>query len=318
MRTKNKPILKILGILAGMALLVGCSPFFGKKCEIDGDCGGDFCSENSRKTISSTCVDGRCQDISTECAETEICVADSRGVRCLPKDPITNKAILSCGNNTTMPGFIPFNPAGYVCGDDCPADQYCNPDCICVLREKRSCSDNTDNVEVFGINIFDPTTEMCKDDCPFGFDCINDCVCEEYDCPDPVFTTNYWGDAPPVDASFDDLMDLWLEEMLFDHIGNMVNITAFDHVRDGENYIIPFPEVQLSLVPNPDNKLITEPGWGGYCVNDYYDGDEAMDIDYEWLSRPIQSCVWGGTTGFEGVLTVCTEILIDWFEAYTE
>ena len=322
MKTESKIIISVFITL--VILSVGCiTPIKGiqtrQKCDQDTECAGAFCSENFREVVIPTCVEGRCQDIATECADSEICVADSLGVRCLPKDPITNKAILSCANNTINPGLLPFNPEGYVCGDDCPEDSFCNPDCICVLKETLSCSENTDDFLDFGLSLFDQKTNMCMDDCPLGFDCIVGCVCEEYNCPDPVFTDNYF-DPPPIDASYDDLMLTWLEDpdSLFSWIGDTINISAYQHVRDGVIYYIPFPEEQLTLIPNPKNKLIHEEGWEGYCVNDYYDGDEAMDIDYQWLSRPIQGCVWGGTAGFEGVLTVCTEIMIDWFEAYTQ
>jgi hypothetical protein len=158
---------------------------------------------------------------------------------------------------------------------------------------------------------------MCSNDCPFGYDCGIDCLCEEHDCPDPVFTDNYF-DPPPIDMHLPDILDMWLEdpESLYSWVGDTINIPGYLHERDGYFHFIPFPEEQLTLVPNPKNEYI--PQYGAWCVNDYYEGEEALTIEYIWLARPEETCIWGGTAGFEGVITVCTELLIDWLEAYTQ
>jgi hypothetical protein len=372
MRTKTKAIIKVSLIIAIVVLIAGCTPgkgiLPGKKCDIDSDCGGAYCSENQRKAVSSTCLKGRCEATTIECAESEICVQDSLGVKCAMKDPDTNKPIMSCSiNSTTLNtlGINSFNPGIYMCGDDCPADSYCTDTCYCEKKVKISCSENTndtddlganlfnditfmcaadcpggyycsdacyceekeeiscnentDDTDTFGENIFSETTERCADDCPRGSLCTGQCICNEYECPDPVFTTNYWGDAPLVDFDFEFLYSLWLanpRSLL--ELGDEVDITAYEHYRDGGFYYIPFPEVQLTLVPNPDNEYITKEGWEAYCVNDYYDGEKALDIYFELLTRQDkETCYWGGTVGFEGVLTVCPELLLDWFDAYT-
>jgi hypothetical protein len=308
-----------VAVLFGVAVLIsGCA---GKKCRTDSDCGGYFCSENLTKAVSPTCVKGRCQDITTECSDTKICVADSLGANCLAKDPVTNKAFMSCDNNTdntNILGFNQFNTEGYTCTDDCPKDHFCNEACNCEKMEELSCSWSTAAHKQSGINPFNQRTNICTDDCPGVFNCNNQCLCEQRprdQCPDPVFTNNYF-DPPPVEFELEEIYAalfpdpfqlLYLEE---------IHIPAYEHHRDGNIYYIPFPEYQLVLVLNPFNELIHEEGWEGYCVNDYYDGEGAMDIENVWLARPIQGCVWGGTEGFEGVLTVCPEDLIDWFTAF--
>jgi hypothetical protein len=156
MRTKTESVSIIMVIISAVVLIAGCKGIpSGEKCQLDADCGGDYCSEDFRKAVSPACVEGKCQGITTACDETEICVADSRGVRCLPKDPNTNKAILSCSSNTINPSLNPFNPAGYVCKDDCAADSFCNESCICEEKEILSCSENTEDFEDYGLSLFD-------------------------------------------------------------------------------------------------------------------------------------------------------------------
>jgi hypothetical protein len=326
MGTNRGTILRIAITLVVVSLLTACDGFLpGKKCAQNGDCGQPYCSENFTQIVSPTCVEGRCQDIVTECSAAEICVADSRGVQCLPKDPDTGKPIISCSTVTTTLntlGINPFDPTIFMCSDDCPVDSFCNADCLCEEREEVFCGENTLDTEDFGgLNPFNAKTEMCTDDCPAGFYCDVFCICEEHVCPDPVFTDNYF-DPPLITTNFDDFMDYWLKdpETLFDDldVGDIVHISGYLHVRNGDSYLIPFPEAQLTLIPNPDNELISEEGWSSYCVNDYYDGDEALDLNYQWLDRPVQGCVWGGTAGSEGVISVCRDTLFDWFEYYTE
>lgn len=332
MRTYTKPIIKVSLALALVVLLAGCIPNngipVGKKCDLDTDCGQGYCSNNQQKVNSPTCVNGKCENVSTECNESEICVADSLGVRCVPKDPDTNKPKLSCSENSdsiSILGINPFDSGFYVCSDDCPADSYCGGDCYCEKKEEISCSGNTDDSDLFGTNLFDQKTNRCANDCPGGFDCNAQCICEERPrppCPDPVYTTNYFGGAPTVDYDFDTLLDMWLDDPgILLELGDTINIPAYEHYRKkGEAwegpYFIPFPEVQLTLIPNPNNDYIEQ--YGAWCVNDYYEGDEALDIDYIWLTRPEQTCIWGGTEGSEGVLTVCPEDIIDWFNEYVE
>lgn len=373
MRTQIKPIIKVALIIAGLVLIAGCAPLKGilpgKKCGQDSDCGGAYCSENQRKAVSPTCVEGRCEATTTECDESEICVADSLGTGCLPKDPDTNKPIMSCTINSTSLntlGIDAFNPAIYMCGDDCPEDSYCTNGCFCEKKEKISCSENTADTdamggnlftditfmcaddcpenhycddscycyekeevscnentvetEAFGENIFDVVQEMCGDDCPGGSLCNNQCLCEEF-YYDPIFTNNYF-QLQPIEVTHDfyDLLNMWLDDPdnFNTKLGNEIIITAYEHSRDGNIHHIPFPEVQLVLVKNPDNEYITKEGWNAWCVNDYYDGEEALDIDLNLLTRQDkQTCYWGGKEGFEGVLTVCREHIIYWFEAYT-
>jgi hypothetical protein len=319
MRTKAEPIIKFLVMIAVVVLIAGCVPT-GKKCDLDSDCGGAYCSDNQQKVISPTCVGGRCEDASTECDESEVCVADSLGVRCETADPDTGKARFSCSDNTdtfSIMGINAYNPTIYICGDDCAVDSYCTNDCYCEEKVEISCFGNSDDAELRGENIFDQRTEMCGDDCPGGHDCNTQCICEERPrppCPDPVFTSNYFGDAPQVDYDVDTLLEMWLDDpgSLLD-LGDTINITAYEHERGGAFYHIPFPEVQLSHIPNPNNEYIEQ--YGAYCVNDYYDGDEALDVNLKWLKRPEKTCIWGGVETFEGVLTVCPEFIIDWFNA---
>ncbi len=335
MKTKTETIIKVSLIIAGLVLIVGCSTIegipTGKKCELDSDCGQAYCSDNQQKIVSPTCVEGRCEDISTECNESEICIADSLGVRCVSKDTDSGKGRMSCSENSdsfTILGINPYNPAIYVCGADCPADSYCSDSCFCEKKEELSCSGNTDDLDLFGTNLFDQKTNRCADDCPGGFDCNDQCICEERPrppCPDPVFTSNYFGDTTPVDYDFATLLDMWLDDpgSLLD-LGDTIDIPAYEHYRrqgggwpgewEAAPYYIPFPEVQLELIPNPNNDYIEQ--YEAWCVNDYYEGVEALDINYKWLTRPEQTCIWGGRS--EGVLTVCTDILIDWFFAYTD
>jgi len=322
MRIKTKLIIIVSLIIAVMVLMVGCTPT-RKKCDLDSDCGGDYCSENLQKVTISTCVEGRCQEVTAECNESEICVADSLGVRCVTKDPDTNKPRMSCSENSdtlNLLGINAFNPTYYVCGADCPADSYCSEDCYCEDKVEISCSGNTDDTILNGENIFDQRIEMCADDCPGGYDCNAQCVCEERPrnpCPDPVFTTNYFRNAPPVDYDFVTLADMWLDDpgSLLD-LGDTINITAYEHVdySNGVSYFIPFPEVQLTRIPNTENLA----QYGAYCVNDYYEGPVSLDINLNWLSRPEVACIWGGAEGFEGVLTVCPEDVINWFNAVLE
>lgn len=273
MKTKTEPTIKVPAIIAAVVLLVGCTSIIGapalNECELDSDCGQAYCSENFRKLVSSTCVEGKCVEDVTECDESEICVQDSRGVRCEEKEP---------------------------------------------PKQTLSCCDNSKTTFLSGQNPFHPTDHICGDDCPVGFNCNDQCICE---CPDPVFTDNYWGNAPQVDLDFDTLHDQWKNdpEGLLGIVG-LINIPAYVHVRDGATHFIPFPEVQLTLVPNPDNEYITKEGWEAYCVNDYYDGEKALDIDLELLTRQNETCYWGGTVGFEGVLSVCPEDLINWLRGY--
>lgn len=215
MSTKTVTIIKVSLILAVMVLIAGCTVIpTGNKCDVDSDCGGNYCSDNLQKVVSSTCVGGRCEDVSTECKQSEICVADSSGVRCFPKDPDTNLPIMSCSLNTTTlkVGIDAFNPAIFMCGADCPEDSYCEDSCYCEKKEEILCNENTEESELFGDNLFDQTTNICTNNCPLGFECIDDCICEKFDCPDPVFTNNYFGGAPPIDGGFDDIYAMWLED----------------------------------------------------------------------------------------------------------
>lgn len=320
MRIITQAIIKVTSLLLLLVVLLiaGCS---GKKCEIDSDCGQASCSENQRKALNQTCVDGRCETTTTECDDSEVCVADSLGVRCETADPDTGKARMSCSDNTdtfSIMGINAFNPTIYICGADCPVDSYCSESCYCEEKVEISCSGNTDDAILNGENIFDQRIEMCADDCPGGHDCNTQCICEERPrppCPDPEFESNYFGEIP-VDYDFETLANLWLDDSrnLLD-LEPTINITAYVHKRGGTFYYIPFPEVQLELIPNPDNEYILQ--YGAYCVNDYYDGAEALDINLEWLDRPEETCIWGGTEGFEGVLTVCPEDVIDWFYTYS-
>jgi len=322
MRTKTESIIKVSLILAVVVLIAGCVPT-GKKCDLDSDCGQGYCSDNQQKVINPTCVGGRCEDVSVECDESEICVADSLGVRCVSKDPDSGKARMSCSENSdtfTILGINLYNPAIFVCGEDCPADSYCSDSCYCEKKEEISCSGNTDDSDLFGTNLFDQKFNRCADDCPGGFDCNAQCICDERPrppCPDPVFTSNYFGGAPLVDYDFDTLLDMWLDDpgSLLD-LGDTINITAYEHERGGVFYFIPFPEVQLERIPNPNNDYIEQ--YGAYCVNDYYEGPEALDVDLIWLTRPEKTCIWGGAESFEGVLTVCPEHIIDWFNAIVD
>jgi len=358
MWSKTKPLIKAALLIAVVLLIAGCR---GKKCEIGSDCGGDHCSENFRKSVSRTCVDGRCETTTTECDDTEICVQDSRGASCYPKDPDTSKPLISCGNNTINPNVLAFNPTDFICSDDCPADSFCNNSCICEAKALKGCLNNTENTEAAGVNVFESQTEMCADDCPadyycddtcsceekeeiscientddtntfgenifsnttercatdcpIGFSCDSQCICKEYQCPEPVFTSNYMGNAPFA-FDFDLISSLWFSDpRSVLELGDLVHITAYEHERDGVFYHIPFPEVQLTLVPNPDNEYI--PQYGAFCVNDYYEGIEALTIDNFWITRPEETCIWGGPV-FDGVLTVCPEILFDWLKEYDQ
>ncbi len=98
-------------------------------------------------------------------------------------------------------------------------------------------------------------------------------------------------------------------------LGDEVDIYAIEYEIDGVWNLIPFPDAQLTLVPNPDNEYIHEEGWQGYCVNDYYEGGMALDINSQWLTEPVRTCSWGPATK-KGILTICPEILIDWFKTY--
>lgn len=304
-------ILPILSI--GLVLMAGCKTV--QQCDTNGDCGGVNCSENREMIVSSTCVDGKCIQETTECETSEICVQDSRGALCLPKDPDTNNPIISCSSNTINPMVLSLNPANFICADDCPADSFCNNSCVCELKSDISCVLNTANTDAAGVNVFDATIEMCGDDCPSGSACSGQCLCEEYDCPEPIFTDNYFD--PPEPIPFDTLFENWLlgPEHLYDGLeeADTISITGYRHVYGDAIFLIPFPEIQLELKQNPNNDPIHKDGWEGYCANDYYEGDEALDINYQWLDRPIQTCSWGGTVSYEGVITVCREILSDWF-----
>jgi len=358
-KTGTKPQFIVLSLIAVMVLLAGCS---GKKCKIDSDCGGDYCSNNLQNSVSLSCVEGICKKSTSECSDSEICVASSTGAECLPKDPDSGKPLISCGNNTINPIVLTFNPTDLICSDDCSADSFCNNSCICEAKALVGCLNNTENTEAAGVNVFESRTQMCADDCPgdyycddtcsceekeeiscnqnttdtntfgenifndkiercaidcpIGFRCNSQCICDEYDCPEPVFTSTYMGDGPfPFD--FDFFSSLWFSDpsSILD-LGDFVDITAYAHERDGIFHYLPFPEVQLTLVPNPNNDYI--PQYGAFCVNDYYEGDEALTIDHFWLTRPEETCIWGPTIGYEGVLTVCTELLYDWLKEYTQ
>jgi hypothetical protein len=58
-------------------------------------------------------------------------------------------------------------------------------------------------------------------------------------------------------------------------------------------------------------------GSGCGCVNDYFVGDKALDIYGNWLDYPngeYDCCFWGGADVFMGVLTVCPDLVADWFD----
>jgi hypothetical protein len=214
-------------------------------------------------------------------------------------------------------GINLFSDITFMCTADCPEGYYCDDSCYCSEKVEVSCSENTAETVSFGQNYFDVVSEICADDCPDGMLCDNTCYCEEYYFP-PKFTSSYFN-PPEVTHDFYELLNMWLDDPanFYSELGNSITITAYEHTRDGSFHYIPFPEIQLVLVPNPDNDLIIEEGWDSYCVNDYYDGEEALDIDFELLKRRNETCYWGGKEGFEGVLTVCREDLISWFETYT-
>jgi hypothetical protein len=234
---------------------------------------------------------------------------------------------LDCGGDYCSENFSKIVRSTYVDGKcveevtECDQSEICVADSTgveCEVRElaKLSCSENSKNtyLDPLGKNIFDKAFHICGDDCPVGFDCNAQCICE---CPAPVFINTYFTPIQP-DLDFDTLYDQWEADRgnLLDIVGT-INISAYDHIRDGVSYYLPFPEVQLELIPNPDNEYIHKEGWEAYCVNDYYDGEEALDIQLQLLMKPKdQTCDWGGTTGFEGVLTVCPEDLVDWFDTY--
>jgi len=271
---EKKHIIKVSVLIAAVVLFTGCTGNpAGNECEVDSDCGQPFCSENLTQFTSQTCTDGKCVFDVTECEDYEICMQDSRGVRCEPK---------------VTPTPTP--------------------------KPRLSCCDNSISTFISGQNPYRPVDHVCVDDCPIGFNCGDQCTCE---CPDPVFTGSYWGDAPDVDLDFDTLLSEWEndpEGLL--GIKGLVNIPAYIHIRDGVEHIIPFPETQLILILNPDNEYITKEGWDAYCVNDYYDGEKALTIDLVMLTKKIETCDWGGRTGFEGVLTLCPEDLINWLRGY--
>lgn len=311
---KTKPFIKAALLIAVVLLIAGCT---GQKCEGDSDCGQGYCSDDQRTMISPTCVDGNCSNISTECSETEICVAGELGASCLPMDPDTSKAIISCSNPKINPYVPDFDQTVFVCFDDCPGDYFCTDSCYCEKKVEISCIENTDYNETEGENIFDRKTEMCGDDCPGGYDCNAECICEERPrppCPEPEFEVNSPNEAPHIDYDVKTLTSLWLDDP-----GNLleleptIRITAYAHYRNGVWHYLPFPEVQLELIPN--NEYLEQ--YGAYCVNDYYDGIEALDIQREWLKKPEETCIWGGTEGFEGVLTVCPEYIMDWMLTYS-
>jgi hypothetical protein len=273
MRTKAESIIKISILLLVIAIIAGCNQTkpisSGKDCKSNQDCGGDYCSENFRKLVRQSCVGGHCVEEVTECEDSDICVQDSTGVECKPKD---------------------FD-----------------------VKRNLPCTENSKNtfLDFQGLNRYNPADHICMDDCPAGFNCNADCICE---CPPPIFTSNYF-DPPVITHDFDPLYAQYQADRgsLLD-IPGTVTITAYDHVFGNVSFYIPFPEVQLILVPNPDNEYIEQ--YGAYCVNDYYEGERALDIDLDWYDRPEQTCIWGGKEGFEGVLTVCPEDLVRWFDAY--
>ncbi len=274
MRTKTKPEFAFLAIIAAVVLFAGCKGFIpGNQCEVDADCLNPYCGENFTEIINQTCLDGKCVVDVTECEPYEVCVADSRGVRCEPKKTPTP---------TPLPDL--------------------------------SCCDNSKTAFISGQNPYRPANHICVDDCQAGFTCNDQCICE---CPDPVFTDFYMGNAPDVDFDFDTLLDEWQKdpEGLLS-IKGLINIPAYVHMRDGDAHYIPFPMVQLTLVENPNNEYIIKEGWDAYCVNDYYDGEKALDIDLALLTRRDETCYWGGTIGFEGVLTLCPEDLAHWLRGY--
>jgi len=177
-----------------------------------------------------------------------------------------------------------------------------------------SCGDNSISTFISGQNPFRPANQICGDDCQIGYTCNDQCTCE---CPDPVFTNAYFGGVPEVDLDFETLRDQWQNdpEGLLGIVG-LVNIPAYVHIRGDVEHIIPFPEVQLILVPNPDNEYISQDDWDAFCVNDYYAGEKALTIDLELLTKPKKTCDWGPTVGFEGVLTLCPEDLVTWLRGY--
>jgi len=314
MRIKTRAAIKVtLLMLLVVLVIAGCS---GKKCEIDSDCGVASCSENQRKALNQICVDGRCEITTTECDDSEVCVADSLGVRCETADPDTGKARMSCSDNTdtfSIMGLNAYNPTIYICGDDCAADSYCTNECYCEEKAEISCSWNSDDAESRGENYFDQRTEMCGDDCPGGYDCNPQCICEERPrppCPEPVLNTYYLRDAPPVDFDFDTISEVMFDDpgLLLD-FGATINIPAYLHERDGVFYMIPFPEEQLTRVPFAGYVL----QFGAYCVDDWYEGAKALDINLRWFIEPKRTCYWGPVESFEGVLTVCPETVIDWY-----
>lgn len=244
-----------------------------------------------------------------------------------PKTPKKSDVDLDCGGDYCSENFskvVRVNNVDGKCVEEvteCEKHEICVADSTgveCEIRElaKLPCSENSKNtfLDPDGDNEFDPDFYICSDDCPVGFNCNNQCICE---CPEPVWTDPYWNAIQP-DEDFDYFLNEWRtnREGLLDtqNIQGTINISGYRHERDGVTHYIPFYEMQLQLVENPDNEYI--PQFGAWCVNDYYEAGLAMNLEHKWLNRPKQTCIWGGRPSFEGVLTLCPEDLVSWFDAY--
>lgn len=186
-------------------------------------------------------------------------------------------------------------------------------------KPKMSCSDNTRNIRVLPTNPFNWRLFDCSDDCPQGYTCNTDtCLCEgaPFSCEKPFFAHNWDTDGQAIINAFFDVKS-WddihtFTDQEFEELGSYVAIPAFNYYVDRDvraaNYYMPFPEEQWDLFP-ADEK--------GYpCANEYYAGAKGLDIEGRWIDQTQIGCGWGGPTAFGGIMVVCTEDLIEWFDEY--
>ncbi len=313
-----------LAFLLCVIVVSGCTGNPSSQCTEDADCGETICTDSMTAISTPTCVNGACLTNTADCELNQLCVQDSGGVQCQNKTE-QNLPKLSCSMNAATlkaTGTNPYNPATFMCQDDCPQGTFCDAaSCACDDKKKISCYEYTDaTTNPFSgflgstiTELFDPAKQTCSADCPEGYTCKTaTCLCEltpqKCTLAAPKFYSNYFPDSPKPDI--DSLFDVFVGGGDLSSFGPVIRIPAFESVEGGTHYV-PFPREQMEIHP-PDDPMVVI---GGYCANEYFVGAQAIDIDGNMLTEPSGEndfCKWGGVIPHEGVLEMCTEDLTNW------
>jgi len=272
----------LIAMVSSLLLLgAGCSLFGNSslKCKTDTDCAPDICA--GQTIVTNACQENTCVTTTTQCEGDQICVQDGSEIQC----------------------EVPLKAT---------------PD----AKPSISCSSNSDQMKVTGHNAFNPSTYTCATDCPEGFICkLGTCTCEEeakkkVKCEEPIFINNWdtaslplFYEVPPV--TFDELAEIAAGTEHDFKMSDDVQIEALAYIESN----IPFPNTQFTVEPADDPFVVR----GTYCANRHYEGPLGLDIEANWLFRdpnPDNVCGWGNPDSFDGVLVVCLQDLLEWYESY--